>query len=421
MRSALCFVSIVLLAASCAPRSSPQRPAPSAAELARLEQRVRQDSTNVDALVKLGAAYRAANRTPDAVAPLVRAMRVSPNNATVLLLGATYEDLARFGEARALYESYLVSGKSNALRRDLTRRLRLVERKELEVAAKVAVQRERELSAQPSTPGTVAVMPFSTTSTDTTTRILARALSELLITDLSQTSRVTILERVRVQALLNEIALGASGRVDSTTAARSGRMLRAERVVQGSVTQQNDQVTIQAAVAAVQAARNAPRRAPVVERDVLNRLFDLEKRTALRLYEALGITLTVAEREAVERRATQNLQALLAYGRGLQQLDAGNFRQAAQHFARARALDPNFEAAAQSEADASDLALASIVSTTDLIIRATREFTAIPSSLEFNLLQSPFERDPVAEILGAEGGARGLFLELIFRRPGGSP
>ena len=35
-------------------------------------------------------------------------------------------------------------------------------------------------------------------------------------------------------------------------------------------------------------------------------------------------------------------------------------------------------------------------------------------------LPMPFERDPVAEILGAEGGARGLFLELIFRRPGGS-
>ena len=353
MRSALYSLSIVLLAAACAPRSSPQPTIPSAAELARLEQRVRQDSNSVDALVRLGAAYRAANRTQDAIVPLSRAMRRSPNNATVLLLGATYEDLERFGEARALYESYLGSAKSNSLRRDLTRRLRLVERKELEFAAKVAVRRERELSALPSTPGTVAVMPFSTTSTDTTTRIIARALSEMLMTDLSQTNRVTILERLRVQTLLNEIALGGSGRVDSTTAARSGRLLRAERVVQGSVTQQNNQLTIQAAVAAVQAARNAPRRAPILERDALNRLFDLEKRTALRLYEALGITLTVAEREAVERRATQNLQALLAYGRGLQQLDAGNFQQAAQHFARASALDPNFAAAAQSAATAS--------------------------------------------------------------------
>jgi hypothetical protein len=190
--------------------------------------------------------------------------------------------------------------------------------------------------------------------------------------------------------------------------------------VQGSVTQQNNQVTIQAAVAAVQAARNAPRRAPVLERDALNRLFDLEKRIALRLYETLGITLTVAEREVVERRATQNLQALLAYGRGLQQLDAGNFQQAAQHFSRATALDPNFSAAAQSAAAASDLALASTISTADLANRATRDLApAMPSSLEFNLLPTPFERDPVAEILGAEGGARGLFLELIFRRPGG--
>jgi TolB-like protein len=422
MRSALYSVSIVLLAAAaCAPRSSPQPVVPSAAELTRLEQRVRQDSNNVDALVRLGAAYRAANRPQDAVTPLSRAMRRSPSNATVLLLGATYEDLERFSEARALYESYLGNPKSNSLRRDLARRLRLVERKELELAAKLAVRRERELSALPSTPGTVAILPFSTTSADTTTRIIARALSDMLITDLSQTTRVTILERLRVQSLLNEIGLGASGRVDSTTAARSGRLLRAERVVQGSVTQQNNQLTIQAAVAAVQAARNAPRRAPVLERDALNRLFDLEKRIALRLYETLGVTLTVAEREAVEKRATQNLQALLAYGRGLQQLDAGNFQQAAQHFSRASALDPNFSAAAQSAAAASDLALASTISTADLTNRAARDLApAIPSSLEFNLLPTPFDRDPVAEILGAEGGARGLFLELIFRRPGGS-
>ena len=71
-----------------------------------------------------------------------------------------------------------------------------------------------------------------------------------------------------------------------------------------------------------------------------------EKALAFRLFDALGISLTPAERAAVEQRPTANLAALLAYGRGVQRQVEGDFRAARIEFQRAVRLDPRFRVAA---------------------------------------------------------------------------
>ena len=70
---------------------------------------------------------------------------------------------------------------------------------------------------------TVAVFPFLYRGSDPALEPLGRALSELLVTDLGQVKRLRVLERARVQVLLDEMDLAERGLVDSTTAARSGR------------------------------------------------------------------------------------------------------------------------------------------------------------------------------------------------------
>jgi hypothetical protein len=71
-----------------------------------------------------------------------------------------------------------------------------------------------------------------------------------------------------------------------------------------------------------------------------------EKALAFRVFDALGVVLTPAERAAVERRPTANLAALLAYGRGVREEYDGDFRRAVDAYRRAAQLDPNFGAAA---------------------------------------------------------------------------
>src|SRR5690606_10355932 len=123
---------------------------------------------------------------------------------------------------------------------------------------------------------------------------------------------------------------------------------------------------------------------------------------ALRLYESLGIQLTEAERERVMRQPTQNVAALLAYGRGLEAEDAANYAAAAQHFAESARLDPGFAAARASQQRVASSAAASAVDTRQLAAGAQIEASPAPADPDF-FLPSPMTRDPAAEFLRVEG------------------
>src|SRR4029077_13905167 len=61
------------------------------------------------------------------------------------------------------------------------------------------------------------------------------------------------------------------------------------------------------------------------------------------------IELTEAERERILRQGPKNLAAFLAYSRGLEDLDRGDYPGAARHFGAAAPADPSFQAAQQGQ------------------------------------------------------------------------
>jgi tetratricopeptide (TPR) repeat protein len=64
------------------------------------------------------------------------------------------------------------------------------------------------------------------------------------------------------------------------------------------------------------------------------------------------VTLTVAERNAIEQRPTRSLAAFLAYSRGLTAEDEGRYDEASRFYRDAMRLDPGFDAALQRNRDA---------------------------------------------------------------------
>ena len=65
----------------------------------------------------------------------------------------------------------------------------------------------------------------------------ARGVSDILVNQLVKTGQYRVMERSKLDAVLAEQDLGASGRVDPSTAAQIGRLLGVENVILGSVTQ----------------------------------------------------------------------------------------------------------------------------------------------------------------------------------------
>jgi len=140
------------------------------------------------------------------------------------------------------------------------------------------------------------------------------------------------------------MALVKSASFDQSTAPRFGKVLGAGRIVAGAFNViGKDQLQID-----VQSwdiiNRNFP--AAATEAEALQNIFRLEKALVFNVIAGMGIELTPEEREKIQFIPTQSLQAFLAYSRGLEQEDAGQFEAAAGFYQQALQRDPNFGAAA---------------------------------------------------------------------------
>lgn len=410
-------LGVCVLTEVCAGPYTPAATPPTPADIPALQRALSRDSSDVGVRLRLAEANRRAGK-PDAAIALLEP--VAGRNATAsFYLGVVDEEQGRVADARRHYADYVSRGPDARLRDQARRRLAFLDRLELQQAVRSAIANERQLANRTPEPRTVGVFPFLTVTSDPQLAPLGTALAELLTTDLAQTDRVRVLERVQVQKLLDELSLAASGRVDPATAARSGQLLGAGTIVQGRVEGGDAALALQALVVRVPTARAAA--GPLSERDALSRIFDLEKRLALGIYDRMGIQLTAAERERVTRQATTNVQALLALGFGLEAQDAGRYGEAVSQFARAVQLDPNFLIAKQHLDQARALQLASATTTSALaeLALAPIDIVAPPDPFRAveQLVPDPGTRDAVAEALGAEGVGRRGTAEIVVRRP----
>lgn len=214
------------------------------------------------------------------------------------------------------------------------------------------------------TGGTIGITPFRIASSDPAMSALSYALADLLTTDLARSSQLQLVERGRLGEVLRELDLTRSGRLDSASAPRVGRLLRARRLLLGSLDSlPQGEFRLSVRIADVESGvleQALDARAPVA--DVLA----AEKQLAFRLFEALGVTLTPSERALVAARPTTSMAALTAYGRGVAAELSGDFRNATDEFRRASSVDPAFRAAA-TRAAATSAAAQGTASTTTLL------------------------------------------------------
>ncbi len=330
-----------LLAAACA--SGGARTSGDA--ISRLEAERVKSPNSAAALRALGIAYFQANRYPEARDMLAAAEQALPNDgATALFRGMTAEALKDIDGARDAYTKYLAVGTSSKTKKEIRERLAIVAKQELEATAKSAVSRENELAKVAGPPNTIAVPPLRFIGSDSNLKPLERGVAELLITDLARSSQLTVLERERMQSLLDEVARGQSNRVDETTKVRAGKILQAGRLVQGSIVQLGpERVQLNTNVVTVSTAQTG---GAASSDDQLEQIFALEKKIVFQLFANLGVTLTPEERKLIDdAKPTRNLQAFLAYSRGLLAEDRGDYTGAVRFFDDARGMDPGFNAA----------------------------------------------------------------------------
>jgi len=334
---------VLLLALSVAALGCASGPAPvSPAEIDELAARLEREPANGPLQLRYAAALRAADRCDEAIAAARRGMALAAADALgPLVVGGCLEASEQYDDAIAVYREFLTAhpdgpGTGSGRAREL-----FATRASATRVARQALAREAELSQQPADPQTVAVLPVQVVG-DSAYLPLSRGLAQMLTSDLALLQRFRLVERMRLGALLDEMYLGQSERIDPATAARVGRLMQAGRMVQGLAMIRSEQdARLEAAVVQGSGEVTDPTRTGGSLKDLLR----LEKDLVIGLAERLGYTLSEAERQAILENGTQNLTAFLAYSRALEAEDRGDYQAAAQYYGQAVRADPSFRQA----------------------------------------------------------------------------
>ena len=166
----------------------------------------------------------------------------------------------------------------------------------------------------------------------------------MLITDLSSIAGAQIVERAKLNLLLDEIELSKSPFIDPATAVKMGRGLGARYIITGSFVSMEPKMRIDARIIDVGSGNivhSAQVEGPVSE------FFLLEKELALTLTEGIGIKLSAKENAKLGRVATDSFEAFSAWSKGLEAMDRGQIEVARRALDKALESDSGFGPAAK--------------------------------------------------------------------------
>ncbi|MBT3220474.1 MAG: hypothetical protein HN348_15415 [Proteobacteria bacterium] len=187
---------------------------------------------------------------------------------------------------------------------------------------------------------TIAVLPFTKGAGSEQYEGLGRALAGMVLTDLASVESLQLVERERLDALIQEMALAEGGFLDPATAQRVGRGVGAKVVVLGSFSIVDGDFLLDARLVAV---RNGRVIKAANAKGPLKDFVGVEKDVVAVLLEDLDVTLSNSEfRKLLLQAPTDHFDAFVAYGEGLQRQEEGALDDAKRSFEEAIELDPAF-------------------------------------------------------------------------------
>jgi len=171
---------------------------------------------------------------------------------------------------------------------------------------------------------------------------LSKGMAEMLITELAQNGAVRVVERDRLQTLLEEQNLDKSDRLDKATAVKLGKVLGARHMLMGSFVvdpKQNMRIDVRAVnteTSVIEYVQTVSGKA--------DRLLELVIELGAKVNAGLKLpALKTASTTLPASKNPNQFKALLAMSQALEAEDAKNLDQAKQFYRSAIALNPEFE------------------------------------------------------------------------------
>ena len=198
--------------------------------------------------------------------------------------------------------------------------------------------------AAAAAPRTVAVLPWVPGAAPQSLEGFGTALAGMVVTDLASVPGLQLVERERLNTVLDELSLSRTAFVDPKAAVRVAHALGAELLVSGSFSVVAKRLLMDARLVAVESGTIL---AAVRSEGPLEEYVAVEKDVVEQLLGQLKISLTPgARRTLLVRAQTEDPTAFAKFGAGLEARDAGDVASAKRAFEAALAADPGFADAA---------------------------------------------------------------------------
>lgn len=272
--------------------------------------------------------------------------------------------------------------------------------------ARQAVSQEKSLGKAPAE-NTVAVLYFQNASGSSRNDPLQKGISFMLMTDLAKVGNIQLVERVKFQALVEELGMGKSGIVTPESAPRVGRLLRARYIVGGDLNKSaKADIRIDSDVVDVPDSSTIGR--PAAE-GMLDQIFEIEKKLLFQIVEVLNVKLTPAKKTELEKPLSRDTQALIFLFSGINSSDEGNYLMAADYYKKALERDPGLTPASDALRELIRLNLAGLGKRSKALAEDLQERTSHTSTLVpdiSDLRRGHPDDDPVNPPEGPTGDVR---------------
>ena len=205
----------------------------------------------------------------------------------------------------------------------------------------------QHIRAQDSRPG-VAVLSFDNGGSYGQDKenfdALQVGLQQMLVTELSANAAIRVVDRREINKLISEQDLGATGRVDQSTAAKLGKLVGARYMIMGGFVDFYGDFRIDARVVNVETGEIMKTEKV---RDKRENLYGLVTNLANQITK--GASLPPLARPAMEQREKRQVptEAVTYYSRALLYADRGDSKRATELYNKAIEIFPDYTEAKQ--------------------------------------------------------------------------
>jgi len=334
------------------------------------------DPENTGILREMGVAFYRKAEYNKAMPLLLQAfIQDSTDGRTLFYLGTAFEIQEDYPRAMDVYRRYTEINPKEEIRTAIEARLAGLMRRQMEEDAKAVLAREASLNPEKIPDNTIAVLYFKNMGKKRELDPIQKGLADMIITDLSKVKALSVIERVRMQKMIDEIGLGQTGIVDDAASPRMGKLLGASKLIQGSFMDlAKEAVRMDAGFVQVKPGKAIQ---PQKIQGKMAKFFQLEKEMVFGILDRMAISLTQAEKDEIRIVPTENLLAFMAYCRALDFEDRGMFRESNLEYKKALQLDPKFQQAGGGADRTEKLTAAgvSIASLEEIFVRESGEIT----------------------------------------------